>query len=191
MRKCKHGPSIIGLATLLAITATSSQANGIFRIAIEGGGDEIASGVFASGEQEDLKAGGLVQFELGAQIGLITENPTEFSLGYKFDSIDASNGDIRFNRVTFNAMQYMRTGEHIRVGAGITYHLNPTLEFDAFGIDDSFESDNALGFMLGVDYSNSTEANIGFRATFIDYEGGDFLEKASGNSVGLYVTWYP
>jgi len=182
----------VGAAVLLVSTAVNAQDPWLVRGAFEAGGDELISLTFEDGEREEIEAGGRIHLEVGKQLGLFAGSPalrTELSVGYKYDSVNATNGDLAFNRFTLNAVQYYQYNDKFRLGVGVTYHLSPTLEVDIFGIDDEVEGDDSLGFMLAIDYAFSERVNVGVRATQIDYEGDEFSE-ISGNSVGIYSSYY-
>ena len=187
--------SIIAIvaASLGSTTASAVQPNPwMLRFAVESGGDTLIGVRFENGDEEKIKGGGLLHFEGGKRFNLFADKPeleTEFTVGYKMDSVNADNGDLKFTRFTLNAMQYYRYNEKVRFGLGATFHMNPTLEVDILGVDGEVELDDTLGFMLGADYAYSEQVNFGARATMIDYEV-DNSEDASGNSFGAYISVY-
>ncbi|MFK8082297.1 MAG: outer membrane beta-barrel protein [Granulosicoccus sp.] len=185
---CSAGAAVM----LLVSTAVNAQGSWLVRGGFETGGDTIFDVEFTNGDTEELEAGGLFHIEIGRQLSLLAQRPdslTELSIGYKADSVSATNGDLAFNRITLNAVQFINYSDKVRFGLGVTYHMSPTVEVDFFGINDEFETDDALGFMLLADYALSERSNIGARATQIDYET-DESDDISGNSFGLYFTYY-
>ena len=80
-------------------------------------------------------------------------------------------------------MQYYLVNERFRAGAGLTYHLGPELDVDVptgFGgrLTGTEEADDALGFMVAVDYVVNARVEVGARATQIDYEFADVGRRA-------------
>lgn len=185
--------AIAVVAVSLGSPAVSAVEPGpwILRLAAESGGDTMFEVEFDNGDRDKIKAGGLLHIEAGKQFNLFADKPamqTEFTVGYKTDSVNASNGDLKFSRITLNAMQYYRYSEKVRFGLGATYHMNPTIDIDILGIDGKVELDDVLGFMLAADYAYSEQVNFGARATMIDYEVPNSRD-VSGNSVGAYVSF--
>ena len=190
-RRPDHRPWI----ALATASAPALAGDGfLVRLAFESGGDRLGRVEFEGGDSESIKAGGEVHVEAGLRRGFAGPAwETDLSVGYKSDSANASNGDFAFTRVTLNAMQYYLVNDRVRVGAGLTYHLGPELDVDVPSgvgrVTRSDEADDALGFMVGVDYVVTNRVELGARATRIDYEFADVGRKLSGESVGAYLTY--
>ncbi|MCH9814682.1 MAG: hypothetical protein K0U47_12160 [Epsilonproteobacteria bacterium] len=136
------------------------------------GGDKLASIGYTNGDTANLYAGGGVGFTGGILFVPKTtpELQTLVSIGYMFDSADASNGDVTFGRFPLSVIQYYVINQW-RVGVGATYHMSPTLESDGFGYsDEEVDFDNGLGALAEIDYLFPSGMIIGFRATLMEYE---------------------
>lgn len=112
---------------------------------------------------------------------------TQITVGWKFKKIDATNGDVSWDRYPIEFLQYYRHGK-FRIGCGGTIHLNPT--FDASIDLPGFQNgkltfDNALGFIGEADYHFTEKLVCGIKATIIKYtyEG----ESCDGNSFGVVL----
>jgi len=190
------------LSTLIAgglMLSNNASAEYIARLAIESGGDELIEVSTASGDRE-LKAGGLAHIEFGFIGRLISTNlawETEATLGYKSDAETFQNGEMRFGRFSLNLVQFYRFTETIRLGAGATYHLGTKLsvDLDGLGFNNSAlvvdeDAENALGFVVAIDYTLSRYISLGIRATQIDYEFENPIldDSIGGNSAGVYAS---
>ena len=196
-----HRPTAVALtvslgAALLAAAPLAARADTalLARLAFETGGDDLEGLRFEDGSTATIAAGGTTRLELGVRTDLLGPAfDTELGVGYKFDQISASNAELTFSRITVDALQYLRIGERFRVGGGITYHLNPTLDVDAPDgaggrVDLKAEADDALGYALAADYLLGESLELGLRGTIIEYEFESGAAR-SGDNVGLYATY--
>lgn len=109
---------------------------------------------------------------------------SELSIGYKTASINASNGEADFDRLTLTAMQYYRFGR-VRAGAGLEWHRNPELDFEFDGERSRAEADSAVGAVLAVDVGLDSRFFIGLRGLAIEYDAPE--STVSADSLGFYV----
>jgi len=179
------------LGTLAAIPAASAESGLIVRGGFESGGDTLFEGRLTDGDSASIEAGGGALLEVGVRHGIIGPKwETDLTVGVKADTENASNGDVSFTRVTLNAMQYYRFAEKIRFGAGVTYHLSPTLEVDVPGLRDEAEGESVVGYMLAADYVVTPSVELGIRATQLDYEfENGATVTVDGSGVGGYLTY--
>lgn len=105
-----------------------------------------------------------------------------------FDSADAENADATFKRFPLDMLVLSRA-DNISFGGGITYHLNPSLNIDGPGFDDSYDFDDALGIKVEANYifpsNTSTNYSVGLEYTNIDYEYRNVSFDGSGFSLML------
>jgi hypothetical protein len=185
------------LFALLAFIPLNTQAGGLVltgEIAV--GGDKLAS---VSGDyEEDLRAGQLLNLGIGYDFDL---NPAKTLLlragiNYKFDSIDADNGEADFDRWPLDLILVSRQG-NFSLGAGITYHLSPTYEDTINGISTRIDFDDSLGFLLQAGYMMTPTMELGARVTLIEYEPSEPLvllpsleriNEVDGDSFGVYIS---
>ena len=159
----------------------------VLEAGLHSGGDTLATVQFVDGDTQSIKAGGLISLAIGANFEINEDFESQVTFGYKFDSVDAANGDVEFSRFPINAILLYKSGEW-RLGGGLTYHLDPSLDVSgaASGYASNTDYDDALGFLLDARYFFGQRAYIGGRLTFIDYEsqaGTTF----DGNSVGVVI----
>ncbi len=160
----------------------------VCQLGISSGGEKLATATFDNGEDESIRAGGLFSASVGVIVNpFSTMNKkleTQLSVGYKQDSTSAENGDITFSRVPLEVIQFYRF-DNFRIGAGLTYHINPTLDGDGFAGDLHAKFDDALGFVVEADYFFGYRGFVGIKTTIIDYEIGGY--EVEGNSYGLVL----
>jgi len=175
---------IISIALL--VSSSISQAEKLFlQAGLHFGGDKLASVTFTDGTTETMHAGGMISFSAGLISEIEEGLELRASIGIKFDTITASNGDMDFTRYPINAMVFKK-GELLNVGIGATYHLSPS--FQATGPltgNITYDFDNALGFVVEVDYPLNEKSYLGIKATAIDYTLGS--ATINGNSLGVVV----
>lgn len=150
------------------------------------GGDKMVTLEYDDGDESDIRAGELAYIN----IGMIVPNgksdfETQVTIGWKFDSSNADNGDVSFYRFPIEVLQFYKQ-EKFRIGGGITYHLAPSL--DGSGVVSYIEADfeNALGFVLEGDILFEP-LYAGLKITNIEYEVKGYDEKVNGNSFGIVL----
>lgn len=184
--------SLFSIAWLVSASAVvqAVDVRPTVKIGYEDGGDELVVATFTNGSTENIQAGtGLLA---GIGVSLLNESKNfeiEATVGAKMDLINASNGRVRWTRYPVDLLAFYRFWK-LRVGGGVTYHLNPrvTGSGTASSIDQTYDA--ALGYVVQADFlfSGAEESNgayLGIRFTGMDYDrkGGGFTAKA--NSVGL------
>lgn len=168
------------------------------------GGDTIATIKYNNGDEEDLKAGGLIYFAAGLGLDIPSTPVTvQLTAGYQFNESTADNGEATFDRNTLEAQLFYRQGNH-RFGVGAVQHNAPEFIGKIDGQPDiRAEFEDATGFSLEYNYLPVSinfpfkDSRVGFslRYVSIDYEakslnGGPVQPKTlSGNHVaaGLYL----
>lgn len=178
------------LALLLAGTAQARDSSLLFQFGLDLGGDELIKVPFTNGDTKTIDAGGMLYAALGTTFQTAPESQpnleTQLSVGFKFDSADAKNGDVTWRRIPIEALEFYTTPQW-RFGGGLTYHLNPTVDGSGVASNISADFDNALGVILEVDYITAGKTYVGGRVTLIDYTLSNTSVSFSGNSVGVTV----
>lgn len=188
------GRRLSALLAFVAFVPFSAQAAGpVLTGEIAFGGDDMV--VVTGGG--DLQAGQLLNLGIGYDFDLNAAKTLRLRTGinYKFDSVDASNGEADFDRWPLDVLLISRQG-NFSLGAGITYHLSPSYEASVNGVSTSIDFDDSLGFLLQAGYLMSERLEIGARVTLIDYEtdrpivsiGGTLTNKVEGDSIGVYLS---
>lgn len=178
-----------GVALLAASTSVSAaEIGGVLYMNLDHGGETLVST-----SEGNIKSGGLVHLAGGLAIHGYGNGSfeTQLTAGMKADSVSASNGTVSFYRWPIELMQFYKHGM-FRVGAGLTYHVNPELDCDVdYECNWTVEFDNALGYVGQADFVLPMsspwvrELTLGARFTFIEYEEKTFGEKIDGDSIGV------
>ena len=180
---------LLNISILLFISSSTAQAsNFLLEAGLHFGGDELATVNFIGGESQSMDAGGMISLAAGLKTEIGKSFELRTTIGIKFDSITASNGELDFTRYPVNAILFKK-GEVFSIGVGATYHLNPEFEVSGFNGDFTASFNNALGFIAEVDYALNEKAYLGLKATAIDYEiNGTFAStEINGNSIGVVI----
>ncbi len=181
--------------TLLTSIPLNAQAAGVVLTGeIAFGGDDLA---VVSGGGGNLQAGQLLNLGIGYDFDLNTAKTLRLRTGinYKFDNVNATNGDAHFDRWPLDFLLISRQG-NFALGAGITYHLSPTFEATINSATSRVDFDDSLGFLLQAGYMVAERIELGARVTLIEYKSkqplvmtnGTITNKVNGDSFGLYVS---
>lgn len=150
------------------------------------GGDNLVEVEYDDGSSEELNAGDLLDLKAGFLIDLPNYPVTiQTTIGYHFDSITATNGDASFSRLPLDLLAFYNVNKH-RIGAGLSYHLNPELEFEFDNVDVNIDADNAIGLVVEYGYQVADRVILGLRYVDIDYEFESASEEFDGSHVGIY-----
>ena len=174
------------LAACAALGAHAADFRPLLKAGFDLGGETMVTAVFVDGDTEKMRAN--EGFYLGGGLAIIdAERRMEYhvTLAYKFALIDADNGDIEWTRFPLEALAFYRFAR-VRVGGGLTYHINPRLEGSGVvgGLDVKFK--NALGAVLQADWLITDKIALGGRVTILEYDAkGDFSGSAKSNGVGV------
>ena len=180
--KLLAGLSAAPLLALLAAPSYGVDVRPTFKAGLEGGGDTLISVPVSGGSLGDTKtirAGELLFLGGGASV-LSDEKDLELelTLSYKFSSITAQNGDIKWSVLPLDALVFYRI-PNWRFGGGLTYHISPTLK--GSGIAGGLNADykDALGIVLQGDYMFGEKIRLGLRFVGVKYKA-DSIQNGSG-----------
>ena len=151
------------------------------------GGDTLVPVTFQDGTTETLKAN--EGFYVGGGVAYIFLDynlEAELSASWKYVGVTASNGDVSFTRFPLEAMVFYPWSWG-RVGAGLTYHLNPKISTSGV-VPSSFSADfdNAAGAVIQAEYRPSDNLGLGVRYTALTYTSGGRDDEANG--IGLTIS---
>ncbi len=168
--------SLLSAASLATADESSRESRfaGTIYTGLTFGGDDLATVDYIDDDgddvySDDVQAGGLLV--LGGGISYTSSLPYELraTAGYHWDSADADDGSIDFERTVFDFLAFYAPGKH-RVGGGLTYHTNINFEAKAdYSGSVEVEYEDEVGFMLEYDYVFTRWISVGVRYTFIDY----------------------
>lgn len=167
---------VLGAGILGGGVAQAADVDGVLKAGFDFGGDTIVRALMDNGDTETIKANegffvgaGFAAFNTGRTVS------TEVTISWKFTGITAENGDIEFTRFPVDALVFYNFPK-ARLGAGATYHLNPEIEGSEAGVQfvgngtGREEYDDALGFLVQVDWRIAEKVAIGLRYTSLEYE---------------------
>lgn len=180
---------------------TAVNVNAVLTTGITFGGDKLrevsVDTVFSGTETEDIKAGESVFFAGGASVRN-DRFEAQATIGYYVDGIFGENGETTFVRYPLELLGFWRS-TNVRIGGGVTFHINPEFEFD---VDDdtlpkeTVRFDDAWGGIIQVEYlfsplraDGGLQFGIGVRGTSIEYEAKKSPDKFDGDSIGLVFTF--
>jgi hypothetical protein len=172
----------------LCHTAPLQASNLFIQGGLHFGGDTLATANFVGGGSDSIEAGGLISGSVGLITSVGESMELRSSIGIKMDGIFAENGELVFTRLPLELMAFS-TGEAVRFGAGLSYHLAPELEIDQPSMSSAtVEFDDAAGFVIQLEYQLSERGHIGLKATLIDYEiSGSGGAEVDGDSLGIIL----
>ena len=201
--KLLAGLSAAPLLALLAAPSYGVDVRPTFKAGLEGGGDTLISVPVSGGSLGDTKtirAGELLFLGGGASV-LSDEKDLELelTLSYKFSSITAQNGDIKWSVLPLDALVFYRI-PNWRFGGGLTYHINPSLKGSgiAGGLNANYK--DALGIVLQGDYMFGEKLKLGLRFVGVKYKASSISSSptlqvsepppasAKANSLGVVFT---
>lgn len=181
---------VAGLALCAASGVQAAEIRPLIKAGADFGGDTMVTARFTNGDTQNIR--GNEGFYLGGGAAIIdAERNMEYHLtaAYKFFFIDADNGDLEWTRVPLEALAFYRFAR-VRLGGGLTYHLNPRIEGTGVvgGLDIKFK--NALGLVLQADWRATESLGLGVRYTFLEYDAkGNFTGTAKASGFGLAASF--
>lgn len=175
---------VIGLVSgmFLLFPASTYAVDVFLQGGVHFGGDDIITATFTNGDTEKIKGGELLSLSVGLGMDVQENLEARLMAGIKFDTINAENGGVDFYRYPLEALLMYKAAEKVYLGGGLSYHLNPKISADGIATGSNIDFDNALGFVIEMDYVLSNGGYLGIKFTSIDYEA--FGQSASGNSIG-------
>jgi len=182
-------------AILLALLCVALRVEGaeirpLIKAGGDFGGDTMVTVAFDDGDTQKIRAN--QGFYIGGGAAIIdAERNMEYHLSaaIKFYFVDADNGDVEWTRVPLEALAFYRL-QHVRLGGGLTYHVNPRLEGSGFATPLDIKFKNPLGVVLQADWRATESLGLGVRYTFLEYEAkGNFAGTAKASGFGLAASY--
>lgn len=179
---------VLTAGTLGAGAANAVDVDAVVKGGFDFGGDTIVTAPFTNGDTETIKAN--EGFFIGAGAAISNNARTvsaEITMSWKYTGIAAENGDIEFTRFPVDALLFYNFSK-VRIGAGLTYHLNPEVEGSDAGTafvgggTGSVAYDDSMGTLLQVDWRIAERLALGLRYTSLEYDvpNGGASVDASG-----------
>ncbi|MBL8343071.1 MAG: hypothetical protein JNL30_16510 [Rubrivivax sp.] len=192
---------VAALAAMAALLATSGAAvaqaaadrpvRGFVGIGLAGGGDKLATVQWSNGDTTNIKAGGLVDFRVGADVRL-GESPFSLlaSVGWFSDSANGNNGSVRFERYPLELMGSWRLAEGYRLGLGVRNPGDGKLKGRGAASNlgtTTFKGE--LGYVLEGEWLFGRSWGVALRYVGEEYKAPNG-QKVDGSHVGLRGAFY-
>jgi hypothetical protein len=187
------------LASLLAFAALgSAHAQAGFqpaRFVLGGGftfgGDKLATVAFTNGQDQDIRAGGLLAIHAGVDMLISDQMSVQATVGYHTDSTSAANnGSLRFSRFPVELLAYAHLNPQLRIGGGVRLVNSPELNGSGAvgGLDVQF--DNTVGGIIEGEFFFSPHFGLKLRGVSETYRVKSTGFKVNGGHVGIYGNFY-
>ena len=137
------------------------------------GGDTLGHISYYNAPDAQIDAGD--GFSLGVGLKFTPSKYSNFShfstaLGVEvlYSDEDAFNGDITYLRYPVTLMEYYRY-EHLRFGAGVSYHFNPRLYGDGFADNADMKLESNFAPEVEISYLFDAQTYLGLRYSGMEY----------------------
>lgn len=146
------------------------------------GGDSVYKEALTDGTSIDIKAGGLLQFGLGAEYKINNAWAASASLSYHVDDDERNNGKLSFSRMPIELMGHFEVSEQFRLSAGLRKSLSAKAK--SSGVvsgagSDKFDS--SMGVVLEGEYFLKPERKLSMTVRFVQES---FDAQGSGTNKG-------
>ncbi len=184
----------LGFFATSTIMANEKPINGTVALGMDFGGTTLGSVVLSDGSTESIKSNEGIYLSVGGEYLLDESLLTRATIGYKFDSVTASNGELSFDRIPLEALVFKMMGAH-QVGMGLGYHLSPSYDCKIDGICNfSTAFKNSLGWIVQYEYAtvisrHRANINIGVRYSQISYSPKNEGSTEKANGFGIVSTF--
>lgn len=156
----------------------------LLEVAFAYGGDDFGEIEFTDGTQQNIKSGNGGTLSAGINQRIPTTNfGVKAVLGYKYSGSMADNANVKKTVIPLDIIPYHAFNRH-KVGAGISYHIKPTMDWDTLG--PKYEFDNSLGYSFEYTYALDRVQFSG-SYTLIDYDHENLAESIHADHFGLKV----
>jgi hypothetical protein len=188
---------LIGLASMLALSAQAQQASGVRMLAGLGvtfGGDQIGKTVeYYNAPSTSLHAGGTVDLRGGIEYQLQGQPVAlELSIGYHFDKANAENGDVSFTRYPLELIGHLALDDTWRVGLGVRKSLSAKVSSSGVGAYYAQDAkyNGELSPLIEAEFFVSPQ--FSFKARYVNesFKPESGSQKLNGNHGGIYGMVY-
>jgi hypothetical protein len=170
----------LAIAAAAPLRSHAVDVRPVIKGGVDFGGETIASATFSNGSTETIKANEGFYVGGGASILLDSKDvEIETTLSIKYDSINASNGDITWTRFPLEVLAFYRMPK-FRLGGGLTYHMSPKLKASGAAGNFNVKVDDAAGAVLQGDYFLTPKFTLGGRYTILEYKANGIPAKSNG-----------
>ena len=150
----------------------------LLQMALELGGEPVATVDFTNGNSQNVNAGQGVSLGVGGELSFLPKAQFRLrgSVGFKYVTTAADNAHIRLTRIPLIFTANWVFHPSWRIGAGIVSHQS--IRFNAGGLGDNFTLTSSPGPIFEVAYKG---IGLSYTAlTYSDYYGAPFNAGAVG-----------
>jgi hypothetical protein len=174
-----------------AQTSAGTDVRPFLSLGLTGGGDTFDQFVYSDGTTKSVKAGGLIQFSFGVDVGFGGPFSAQVSVGYHADNASGSDGTYTFSRTPIEVLGHWRINEQLRVGGGIRSALNPKIvsEGSLAGSNKTFTS--SAGLVLEGEFF--ARRNLGLKLRLVNERYQDQAapyRTINASHVGVFANLY-
>ncbi|MDE2077895.1 MAG: hypothetical protein KGI91_12625 [Burkholderiales bacterium] len=194
----------IGVLVLGAIAPAQAQtqaAGGVMApfvgVGLTFGGENLATAQYTNGTSQSITTGGLLDLRFGLEYRLIGQPwAIQGVVAYHVDTVNATNGDLRFERVPVELIAMYDLGSQWRVGLGMRKATGAkvTASGDAagagFGSSTTFDSN--LGFLAVAEYKVTPQVGLQLRYVNESYKVKfpTTQPTVDGSHAGIFGVFY-
>lgn len=185
---------IASLFSLLASTQVHAQGvpvEWLLQVGADFGGSKLGSVQFTNGDSVNVRANDGIFVGVGAAVSNGADTPfkTQLSIGFKFGGPTAENGDVTWSAIPVDVLEFYQFAS-VKIGGGINYQLNPTLDVDVPGAKFVDKFKNALGYVVQIGWEPNQVYSVDLRYTAISYRPVAAPSATIGGNVGgIYVAY--
>ena len=172
-----------------AAASQAAELRPMVKVGFDFGGETLATVRYDDGTTRTIKSNDGLFF--GGGVSILNEAKdieTEIAMTYKIARITAANGDLEWTRVPLDVLVFYRA-PRIRVGGGVTYHMNPEVTGSGVARNVNLQFDNAFGLILQADWlimdRKTLTMALGLRYTNIEYKLKGSSETPNTSGLGL------
>ncbi len=188
-----------GLATVLASGPLRAQGieyidtrpvRMVASIGFTGAGDKLATAYSWYRDDYSIRAGALLQLNIGAEFNIAPALTMSLTAGYHYDGVSARNGDLYFQRWPIEALIHARVTPNIRLGGGLRVPLGAQLRAtgDAPDIDEDFKV--PIGVVAEAEYRFGPRFGLKVRGVTERYRSKQGLPTVKGDHLGVFAAFY-
>jgi opacity protein-like surface antigen len=184
--------AVIALACVNAAHA-ADESRGFYPLLGGGltfGGEKLVTVDFTNGDSTDVRSGGLVQFYGGLEYRFNETFSVQGTIGYHVDNTSAENGSVRFSRYPLELIAHAHVADKFRLGAGVRFVNNPKLSGSGFASNVDTDFKDTTGFLVEGEYMFTPHVGFKVRGVSEQYKTKRTGEKADGDHIGLFGTYY-
>lgn len=157
------------------------------------GGGELGQVTYSDGSTAPVNANKGIEFYFGVILpnGRASDFSTQVSLGYKMGGPSVINSEVTWSVIPLEVIEYYRASS-LRMGLGISYHLNPQLSVNVPGSSYVDKYNNALGLVAQIGWAPMKEHySVDLRYTSIKFQGNNVVGPANvdGSVAGIFTSF--